>query len=72
MTARNEPGTLALVARIIGDSHANISNIRIVRAASDFSQMVIDLEVADLKHLNRVIAELRGESVVSSATRVDS
>ena len=72
VTARNEPGTLALVASIIGTSQANISNIRIVRAASDFSQMVIDLEVSDLKHLNRVVTELRAESVVSSAARADS
>lgn len=71
VTARNEPGTLALVASIIAASHANISNIRIVRAASDFSQMVIDLEVSDLQHLNKVITELRDESVVSSATRMD-
>ncbi len=71
VTARNEPGTLAQVAQIIGASQANISNIRIVRAARDFSEMVIDLEVADLKHLNRVIAELRRQSVVGAASRVD-
>jgi guanosine-3',5'-bis(diphosphate) 3'-pyrophosphohydrolase len=71
VTARNEPGTLAQVAQIIGASQANISNIRIVSAARDFSEMVIDLEVADLKHLNRVIAELRRQSVVGAASRVD-
>ena len=71
VTVRNEPGTLALVAQIIAASDANISNIRIVRAAPDFSEMVIDLEVADLKHLTKVIAELRDQSVVSSAVRVD-
>ena len=70
VTGRNAPGTLARVAQVIGLSKANISNIRIVRAAPDFSEMVIDLEVADLKHLTKVLAELRRQSVVSSAARI--
>ena len=40
------------------------------RAAPDFSVMVIDVEVRDVKHLNRIIAELRGKPVVSGITRV--
>jgi (p)ppGpp synthase/HD superfamily hydrolase len=72
VVARNEPGTLAEVAQIIGDSQANISNIAITRSAQDFSDIVIDLEVADLKHLTRLLAELRGRGVVSVADRVDS
>ena len=71
ISARNEPGTLAQITQIIAASGANISNIRIVGTARDFSEMVIDLEVADLKHLTRVIAELRRTAVVSSAKRVD-
>jgi len=71
VSARNEPGTLAQIAQIIAASDANISNIRMVSTARDFTEMVIDLEVADLKHLTRVIAELRRKPVVSSATRVD-
>jgi (p)ppGpp synthase/HD superfamily hydrolase len=43
--------------------------LRIV-SATDFSQMVIDIEVWDLKHLNRIIAQLRARSVVSSAARI--
>ncbi len=71
VSVRNEPGTLALVAQITAASQANISNIRFVRAASDFSEMIIDLEVADLKHLTKVIADLKAQSVVSSAARID-
>ena len=71
VTARNEPGSLARIAQIIGVSLANISNIRIVRSAPDFSDIVIDIEVTDLKHLTRVIAELRRQPMVSTASRVD-
>jgi guanosine-3',5'-bis(diphosphate) 3'-pyrophosphohydrolase len=72
VTARNEPGTLAQVAQIIGESGANISNIKITRAARDFSEMVIDLEVADLKHLTKVIGGLRRKAVVSTAERAEA
>jgi len=71
VTGRNEPGTLADVAQVIGGSKANISNIAITRSEQDFSEMVIDLEVADLKHLTRVLSELREQRVVSAASRVD-
>ena len=66
----NEPGTLAEVAQTIAVSDANISNLRMLRAAPDFTEMVIDLDVWDLKHLNRLLMQLAGLSCVSTATRV--
>jgi guanosine-3',5'-bis(diphosphate) 3'-pyrophosphohydrolase len=69
VTATNEPGSLAQIAQIIADSEGNISNLRI-DSATDFSEMVIDIEVWDLKHLTRIIAQLRARSVVSSAVRI--
>jgi guanosine-3',5'-bis(diphosphate) 3'-pyrophosphohydrolase len=70
ITAINEPGTLAQIAQIIADSDGNISNIKILRSAPDFSELQIDLEVWDLKHLTRIIAQLRSRPVVSEAARV--
>ena len=52
VTAINEPGTLAQIAQVIADNDANISNLRIIKTAPDFSVMVIDVEVFDLKHLD--------------------
>ncbi len=71
VTAINEPGTLAQVAQVMADNEANITNVRMVRAASDFSEMLFDLEVFDVKHLNRLIAQLRARPVVSTVTRVN-
>ena len=71
MTAINEPGTLAQVAQVMADNDANISNIRIAKSAPDFSVMLIDVEVFDVKHLNRLIAQLRARPVVSSVARVN-
>ena len=70
VTAINEPGTLAQVAQVIADSDGNISNLRIAKSAPDFSLMLIDVEVFDLKHLTRLIGQLRARPVVSAAARV--
>ena len=71
VTAMNEPGTLAQIAQVIADSGANISNLRITKAASDFSVMVIDVEVFDVKHLTRLVTQLRAKPVVSSVIRIN-
>jgi guanosine-3',5'-bis(diphosphate) 3'-pyrophosphohydrolase len=71
VTAINEPGTLAQIAQVIADNEGNISNIRIVRSAPDFSVMLIDVEVFDVKHLNRLIAQTRRRPVVSNIARVN-
>jgi GTP diphosphokinase / guanosine-3',5'-bis(diphosphate) 3'-diphosphatase len=67
----NEPGALAEVAKVIGDSDANIDNIRMASKSPDFREMSINLEVWDLKHLNAVIGELRGKTIVSHVQRVN-
>ena len=70
VTAINEPGSLAQIAQIIGESGGNIDNIKMTRQTADFTQMVIDLEVWDLKHLNEIISGLRTKSVVSKVSRI--
>jgi (p)ppGpp synthase/HD superfamily hydrolase len=42
-----------------------------VSRAPDFHEMLIDLEVWDLKHLNRIINQIRSKRVVSTVTRVN-
>ena len=70
VTALNEPGTLAQIAQVIGEADGNIDNLRMVQRASDFTEMLIELEVWDLEHLTRIIAGLKGKSVVSQVERV--
>ena len=66
----NEPGTLAQISQVIAEHDGNIDNIRMDRRSPDFTEMVIDLEVYDLKHLTAIIAQLRAKKVVASAERV--
>ncbi|WP_106752229.1 RelA/SpoT family protein [Pannonibacter carbonis] len=71
VSALNEPGSLAAIAQVIGENGGNIDNLKMVRKVADFHQMIIDLEVWDLKHLNRIINQLRTKPNVSSVTRVN-
>jgi guanosine-3',5'-bis(diphosphate) 3'-pyrophosphohydrolase len=66
----NEPGTLAQIAQVIAEHDGNIDNVRMTRNSPDFTEMLIDLEVYDLKHLNGIIAQLRVKPVVANAERV--
>lgn len=71
IAAINEPGSLAMIAKVIGENDGNIDNIQMLSRAPDFHEMTIDLEVWDLKHLNRIINQLRNSKVVSNAARVN-
>src|SRR5215468_3990790 len=68
----NEPGTLAQVAQVIAEHDGNIDNIRMTRQSPDFTSLMIDLEVYDLKHLTSIIAQLRAKDVVAQAERVNA
>ena len=70
LNAINEPGTLAEVAQTIAASDANIRTLSMVSVADDFTEMNIDLEVWDLKHLNKLITALKGLSCISSVSRL--
>ena len=69
--AINEPGALAGIAAAIGDNGGNIEDLRIAHRSQDFRDMVIDLSVWDLKHLNTILAQLRAHKAVSKAERVN-
>jgi GTP diphosphokinase / guanosine-3',5'-bis(diphosphate) 3'-diphosphatase len=72
VTALNEPGSLAQVASVIGEADGNIDNIKMTNRVPDYSEMSIDLEVWDLKHLNEIISGLKSKDVVSSVSRVSA
>lgn len=69
-TALNEPGSLGALATLIGETGANIDNISFKAHSPDFREMTFDLEVADLKHLNGIIARLRASPLISKVERV--
>src|SRR6187401_1704859 len=72
VNSRNEPGSLAQVAQVIAEHDGNIDNVRMTRGAPDFTELLIDLEVYDLKHLNAIIAQLKAKPVVARVERVNA
>ncbi len=70
VTVVNAPGSLAKVATVIGEADGNIDSLRMLRRAPDFTEMLIDLEVYDIAHLNAILAGLRAQIVVSASDRV--
>ena len=70
VTAINAPGTLADVAQMIAASETNIQTLSMGRVAADFTEMLVDLQVWDLKHLNNLITQLKGLGSVSTVERV--
>ena len=71
VTVINEPGVLAQVASVIGESDGNIDAISITGKTADFREMDIDVEVWDLRHLNAIISQLRAKPVIHAVTRVN-
>ena len=69
VSALNEPGSLATIAATIAELGGNIDNLKMLRRATDFHEILIDLEVWDLKHLNRIMNQLRTQANVSSVVR---
>jgi len=67
----NEPGSLAQVATVIAEHDGNIDNISMTRRSPDFTELTIDLEVYDLKHLSAIINQLRAKAVVARVERVN-
>ena len=65
----HEASALATVTNVIAKEMGNISNLKIVNRSIDFFEILIDIEVRDLPHLNNIIANLRSKEVVQSVER---
>ena len=65
----NEPGALGDLSNLIAKQGANISNLNIVYRALNYFELLIDLDVKGLQHLNTIIAALKASKVVSYVSR---
>jgi guanosine-3',5'-bis(diphosphate) 3'-pyrophosphohydrolase len=65
----HEPAALATVTNVIAKEMGNINNLKITNRSSDFFEILLDIEVRDLKHLGNIIAGLRSKEVVQSVER---
>jgi len=67
---KNEPGSLAVIAGIMGNHGANIVSMDQVSRDGSFHTFHFDIEVHDVQHLMRILAALRATDAVSTAERL--
>ena len=65
----NEPGALGDLSNLIAKQGANISNLNIVYRTLNYFELLIDLDVKSLQHLNTIVAALKASKVVSYVSR---
>jgi GTP diphosphokinase / guanosine-3',5'-bis(diphosphate) 3'-diphosphatase len=69
VTIGNEPGSLGALTTIIGKHAGNITNLKITNRSQDFFEILVDIEVQDVKHLTNIIAALRAAPSINSVDR---
>ena len=65
----NEPGSLGNLTTIIGKARGNIANLKITNRSIDFFELLVDVEVSDLKHFTDITAALRAAPTIASVER---
>jgi GTP diphosphokinase / guanosine-3',5'-bis(diphosphate) 3'-diphosphatase len=65
----NQPGALNALTAVIARNNANIVNLKFVNRSADFFEMIVDVEVRDIKHLTNIIAALRADPAITSVER---
>ncbi|GAB3457006.1 RelA/SpoT family protein [Insolitispirillum peregrinum] len=69
MVVANEPGSLGSLSTVIAKNMGNITNLKITNRSADFFDMIIDVDVRDVRHLVNIIAALRATPAVNSVER---
>jgi RelA/SpoT family (p)ppGpp synthetase len=69
INAANTRGVLAKLCAAVAQSNGNIVRIATVDRQKDFTELVMEIEVEDLKRLTQILAALRSLAVVDRAVR---
>jgi GTP diphosphokinase / guanosine-3',5'-bis(diphosphate) 3'-diphosphatase len=69
VTLDNEPGSLGSLTTVIGKGGGNITNLKITNRSLDFFEILVDIEVQNLRHLTNIIAALRATPAINSVER---
>ncbi len=67
--ANNTPGALAALTNAVAKQDGSITNLKVTNRQQDFFEVLLDVEVRDLRHLSNVIAGLRAAGGVTQVER---
>ncbi|MBM3485466.1 MAG: bifunctional (p)ppGpp synthetase/guanosine-3',5'-bis(diphosphate) 3'-pyrophosphohydrolase [Alphaproteobacteria bacterium] len=69
LVVANQRGSLGTLSTVIANNLGNINNLKITNRSKEFFEMVLDIEVRDVRHLTDIIAALRATPAVNSVDR---
>ncbi len=69
LTIRNDAGVLGRICTLIGEQHANISDLHFLDRKPDFFRLILDVDLRDIEHLHAIMLALEAESDVASVDR---
>ena len=69
VTVLNELGSLGNLTTVIARNAGNITNLKITNRSLQFFDILLDIEVKDVRHLTDIIAALRATPTVNAADR---
>jgi GTP diphosphokinase / guanosine-3',5'-bis(diphosphate) 3'-diphosphatase len=67
--AAHEPGALASLANAVSKHDGAVTNLKIVNRQQDFFEILVDVEVRDLRHLSTIMAGLRAANGITQVDR---
>ncbi|MCX8500185.1 MAG: bifunctional (p)ppGpp synthetase/guanosine-3',5'-bis(diphosphate) 3'-pyrophosphohydrolase [Alphaproteobacteria bacterium] len=65
----HQPEAMGNLCTVIGMNHATINNLKITHKWPDHYEIMLDIEVRDLRHLTHIITALRANPAVNSVER---
>ena len=65
----NQPNSFGALTTVIGKNGGNITNLKITNRTPEFFDVLVDVEVKDVKHLTNIIAALRANAAINSVER---
>ncbi len=65
----NAPSALATITNAIAKQDGSVANLRVANRQADFFEVMVDVEVRDVRHLGTVIAGLRASAGVHQVER---
>jgi GTP pyrophosphokinase len=69
VTVENRTGSLSSLSTVIARNDGNIINLKITNRSPDFFDMLLDIEVADARHLADITAALRATPAINAVER---
>jgi len=65
----NQPNSFGTLTTIIGKNGGNITNLKITNRTPEFFDVLVDVEVRDVRHLTNIVAALRASAAINSVER---